>query len=169
MRRSIGPVTALVTALVLVGCSGDAPDSNEAAPAETAAPSIAEVNAQPVTPSEGDIELTPLAADTRETLGAAGRTCAFAYQGRTLFWAGEGEQGLRGKLVADGRALELEGGAAALDAGATLGDGTTTVRVDRAEGSPETVAEGERWPADLVLAGPQGETKFSPGTWTCRS
>jgi hypothetical protein len=37
------------------------------------------------------------------------------------------------------------------------------------EGSPETVPEGERWPADLVLAGPQGETRYSPGSWTCAS
>ena len=161
MRRLIGPVTLLVTALVLAGCSGDTPDDGEAQPVEASAPSIAEINAQPVTPSEGDIELTPLAADAGEALDAAGRTCAFAYQGRTLLWAGEGEQGLRGKLIADGRALDLEGAAQALDTGAALGDGSLTVLVQPAEGSRET--------ADLVLAGPQGETRFSPGTWTCSS
>ena len=165
MKRSI----ALMAAFVLAACSGDAPESGEAAPAETNAPSIAEVNAQPVSPSEGEIELTPLASAARDALGVAGRTCAFGYQGRTLLVAGDGDQGLKGTLVADGRTIDLEGAAAALDSGAVLGDGTMTVLVGRTEGSPETVAEGRRWPADLVLAGAQGETKFSPGTWTCSS
>lgn len=160
---------ALFAPLALVGCSDRAPEESDAQPADPAAASVAEINAQPVTPSEGEIELTPLSADARGALDAAGRTCAFAYQGRTLLWAGEGMQGLQGKLVADGRVIDLEGPAAALDAGATLGDGNLTAQVQRAEGSPESIAQGDRWPADLVLSSSQGEAKFSPGTWTCSS
>ena len=37
----------------------------------------------------------------------------------------------------------------------------------RADGPPQVNAGRNEWTAGLKVAGPQGETTFSPGTWNC--
>lgn len=177
----------LFAALALAGCSDSTPAESESADdfaartgvageaGQGAVPSVAEVNAQPVAPSEGEVALTPLTRNARTALGPTSGGCAFAYQGRTLLSVGApddmGQKG-KGVLVANGRQMVLggieAGGPQVVESGPTLTGGAWTASVLRAEGSPAIVGGGgNQWPADLVVKGPQGETKFSPGTWTC--
>ena len=159
MKRPIGPLTVLGAALVLFGCSGEAPEDGETAPAEQTKPAIAEPFAQPLTAMEGNAELTPLATGAGAKSGLGEEGCRFAYMDRTLLVTGEG----KAIAILDGRIVTLPGE----DLEFSRGD--TAFRIERAEGSPETVDGGRRWPADLVVEDSSGETKFSPGTWTCAS
>lgn len=155
MKRLIG----LGAALVLFGCSSETPDSGETAPAEQTEPAIAQPFAQPLTAFEGEAVLTPLAANAAQVAGLGEGGCRFAYMDRALLASGGG----KAVAVVDGRMVTLPG------ADLEFARGDRAFRIERAEGSPETVEGGEQWPADLVVAGPEGETKFSPGTWTCAS
>jgi hypothetical protein len=170
--------------LALAACSGGEKDKGGTAQdyaqrtgvdAGAPAVSVAEVNAQPVKPSAGSSVLTPLAANAPTVLGKIKGGCTFAYQDRTLLSVGAPDTTDatgKGVLVIDGRQVILPGidagGPQVIESGPTLtGDGLT-VAVQRAEGAPESVAGGgHRWAADLVVKGPTGETRYSPGTWTC--
>lgn len=175
-------LTIVAALLALAACSDRAPTEGETADdfaartGQGGMPSVAEINAQPLTADEGATRLTPLASNARTVLGPVKGGCAFAYQGRTLLTVGAPDdmsQTGKGVLVADGRQMVLggidAGGPQVVESGPTLTDGTWTASVLRAEGSPEAVAGGNQWPADLVVTGPQGESKFSSGTWTCSS
>lgn len=178
----------LIGALALAACSSEQPADGESAEdyaaragvgadgVETPAAEVAEVNAQPLAAPEGPAQLTPLAPHARKALGTIEGGCSYAYQGRTLLTVGApGTTDAAGKgvLVIDGRPVVLPGadagGPQVMESGPTLTGGGYTVTVQRAEGSPTRVSGGNEWPADLVVAGPNGETKFSPGTWTCAS
>jgi hypothetical protein len=175
MKRLL--ITAGLAALALAGCSKSADDTQgetraDSAERAVAVPTVAEVNAQPVVAPSGTAQLTPLAADALKALGSIKGDCSFVYQGRSLFVAGTQDAGDRvsnGVLVIDGRQVVLSG-AGAVDgvaSGPTLSGGGYTVAVNRAEGAPQEVAGRNEWAADLVVTGPGGETKFSPGTWNC--
>ena len=175
-------------ALALAACSSEQPAQNgESAEdyaaragvgadgVETPATPVAEANAQPVTATEGTSVLTPLATNAAKSLGAVKGGCTFAYQSRPLLSVGAPETtdaSGKGVLVIDGRAIILPGadagGPQVMESGPTLTGGGYTVSVMRAEGEPERVGDGNQWPADLVVKGPNGETRFSPGTWTCK-
>lgn len=179
----------LLGALALAACSGEPePADGESAEdfaaragvgadgVETPGGQVAEINAQPLVATKGSAKLTPLADDARKVLGPVQGGCAFAYQGRTLLTVGAPDStdaAGKGVLVIDGRPIVLPGadagGPQVIESGPTLTGGGYTVSVQRAEGQPRSVAGGNEWPADLVVDGPDGETKFSPGTWTCAS
>jgi hypothetical protein len=183
MKRLL--ITAGIAAFALAGCSksaGDAQGETSADYAQRAGvgaatsgvPTVAEVNAQPVVAPSGTAQLTPLAADALKALGSIKGDCSFVYQGRSLFVAGTQDAGDRvsnGVLVIDGRQVVLPGASAGgpqvVESGPTLSGGGYTVAVNRAEGAPQAVAGRNEWAADLVVTGPGGETKFSPGTWNC--
>jgi hypothetical protein len=179
---------AILLALALAACSKEQPADGESAGdyaaragvgadgIETPATQVAEINAQPVIASEGSAALTPLAADASRSLGPIKGGCTFAYQGRALLTVGAPDStdaAGKGVLVIDGRPIILpgadSGGPQVMESGPTLSGGGFAASVMRAEGSPRAVAGGNQWPADLVVSGPNGETKFSPGTWTCAS
>ncbi|MCT2558719.1 hypothetical protein N0B51_06975 [Tsuneonella sp. YG55] len=138
-------------------------------------PSVAEINAQPVVAPTGAAQLTPLSADAPRALGAIAGGCSFIYQGRSLLVVGAGEGtdpgSGRGVLVIDGQQVVLPGNAAGgvqvVESGPTLSGAGYTVSVLRAEGPPQARGERNEWTAGLRVAGPQGETTFSPGTWSC--
>ena len=184
MRRAviIGSIAAL--ALALAGCSkSNEPEGETSADfaqragvgnASGAVPSVVEVNAQPVVAPTGKAQLTPLAADAPKALGKIKGGCSFIYQGRSLLVVGAPDTtdaAGNGVLVIDGRQVVLPGASAGgpqvVESGPTLSGGGYTVVVNRAEGAPQSVAGRNEWAADLVVTGPGGETKFSPGIWNC--
>jgi hypothetical protein len=137
-------------------------------------PTVAEVNAQPVVAQSGNAQLTPLAADAPRALGKIKGGCSFIYQGRALLVVGAPDTTDAtgsGVLVIDGRQVVLPGanagGPQVVESGPTLSGGGYTVAVNRAEGAPQSVAGRNEWAADLVVTGPGGATKFSPGIWNC--
>lgn len=144
MKRLIG----LGTALVLIGCSGNAPETDEPVAGEPDA-AIAEAYAQPLRAAEGDAKLTPLAADAATTAGLGASVCTFTYQDRPLMLTGAG----KGVAVLDGREIAL------------AGEGP----VWNADGTDFVVVPGEAGSAELRITSADGETRFSPGTWTCAS
>lgn len=166
---------ALAILAVLAGCSksgeGDNADdfakrmgSNGSSASVGKAAPLAEANAQPVAAPTGKAMLTPLAAAAPKAMGAIARACTFVYQGRTLLVAGADDAsgaGARGVLVIDGKETSLPGtptgGKQVLANGLALAGAGYTVKV-----VPGTNAM-------LSIAGPQGQTNFSPGTWTCAS
>ncbi|MGN3973152.1 hypothetical protein [Tsuneonella sp. SYSU-LHT278] len=176
---------ALSAILALAACSRspDAPAGEsaddfakragvEAAPG--AVPSVAEINAQPVVAPTGAAQLTPLSNDAPKALGAIAGGCSFIYQGRSLLVVGAGEGTNptgRGVLVIDGQQVVLPGTAAGgtqvVESGPTLTGAGYTVSVLRAEGAPQAKGGRNEWTAGLKVAGPQGETTFSPGIWSC--
>ncbi len=137
-------------------------------------PSVAEVNAQPVVAPTGAAQLTPLSANAPKALGAIAGGCSFIYQGRSLLVVGAGEgtdpKG-QGVLVIDGQQVVLPGntvgGMQVVESGPTLTGAGYTVSVLRADGAPQEKGGRNEWTAGLKVAGPQGETTFSPGTWSC--
>lgn len=160
---------ALITLALVAGCSkqGEGESSNDFAgrvggSGQGTAQSAAEVNAQPVVAPTGKVALTPLAPAAPKTLGTVAHTCQFDYQGRTLLVAGADDltgAGVRGVLVANGGEMAMPGSptgvAQVMAKGVTLkGDGYTA-----------TVKPGAQ--ASLTLTGPEGETVFAPGTWSC--
>lgn len=179
----------LLGALALAACSGEKKQTDGETAEDYAARAgmgadgiespgveVAEINAQPVTATEGASVLTPLAANANKALGAVKGGCTFAYQGRALLTVGAPDStdaAGKGVLVIDGRPVILPGvdagGPQVMESGPTLTGGGFTVAVQRGEGEPTAVGGGNEWPADLVVSGPNGETKFSPGTWTCAS
>ncbi|ANY20744.1 hypothetical protein A6F68_02244 [Tsuneonella dongtanensis] len=144
------------------------------APSAGAVPSVAEVNAQPVVAATGAAQLTPLTADAPKVLGKIAGGCSFVYQGRSLLVVGADEgadaKG-QGVLVIDGQQVVLPGSAAGgpqvVESGPTLTGAGYTVSVLRADGAPQAKDGRNEWTAGLKVAGPQGETTFSPGTWSC--
>ncbi len=175
---------ACIAALALAGCSkgenakGDTSDDFAArtgvGAATSAVPTVAEINAQPVVAPTGQAQLTPLAANAPKALGKIKGGCSFIYQGRSLLVVGAPDTtdaSGNGVLVIDGRQVVLPGanagGPQVVESGPTLSGGGFTVTVNRAEGAPRLVAGRNAWSAELVVAGPGGETKFSPGTWNC--
>lgn len=137
-------------------------------------PTVAEINAQPVVAPTGKAQLTPLAANAPKALGKIKGGCSFIYQGRSLLVVGAPDttdSAGNGVLVIDGRQVVLPGanagGPQVVESGPTLSGGGYKVAVNRAEGQPQVVAGRNEWAADLVVTGPGGETKFSPGTWNC--
>lgn len=129
---------------------------------------------QAVAAPGGKPRLTPLASTSYRVLGKTSGRCTFAYGGKALLTVGApddiADKG-KGVLVVDERQMVLAGvdagGPQVVESGPTLTDGTWTASVQRAEGSPEPAGGGNRWSADLVVRGPGGESRFSPGTWTC--
>lgn len=137
-------------------------------------PSVAEINAQPVVAPTGAAQLTPLASDAPKALGQIQGGCSFIYQGRSLLVVGapEGTEAKgQGVLVIDGQQVVLPGNAAGgpqvVESGPTLTGAGYTVSVLRADGPPQVKSGRNEWTAGLKVAGPQGETTFSPGTWNC--
>ena len=137
-------------------------------------PSVAEVNAQPVVAPTGAAQLTPLTAEAPKALGKIEGGCSFVYQGRSLLVVGapdSADASGQGVLVIDGQQVVLPGTAAGgpqvVESGPTLTGAGYTVSVMRAEGPPRTNAGRNEWSAGLKVAGPQGETVFTPGTWNC--
>lgn len=182
MRRAL--LTACVAALALAGCSKDSDTKGETSDdfaartgvgtATGTVPAVAEVNAQPVVAPTGKAQLTPLAANAPQALGNIRGGCSFIYQGRSLLVVGAPDTtdaAGNGVLVIDGRQVVLPGanagGPQVVESGPTLSGGGYTVAVNRAEGAPQSVAGRNEWAADLVVNGPGGETRFSPGTWNC--
>jgi len=137
-------------------------------PAST--PQAAEINAQPIVAPTGAAQLMPLSADAPKALGQFKGGCSFAYQGRSLLvvrgpvTAGGSPEGL---LVVDGQQIILPGGQQPIETGPTLTGAGYVVQVMRAEGTPQTMGGRRQYAADLVVSSPRGETKFSPGTWSC--
>ena len=124
--------------------------------------SAAEVNAQPVVAPSGKAVLTPLAAAAPKTLGTVAHTCQFDYQGRTLLVAGADDRagaGVRGVLVANGGEMAMPGSPAG--AAQVMANGVTL----RSAGYTAKVTPGAA--AALTLSGPDGQTTFAPGTWSC--
>lgn len=139
-----------------------------------AVPSVAEVNAQPVVAPTGAAQLTPLTADAPKALGKIEGGCSFVYQGRSLLVVGApdtADASGQGVLVIDGQQVVLPGaapgGPQVVESGPTLTGAGYTVSVMRAEGPPRANAGRNEWSAGLKVAGPQGETVFTPGTWNC--
>ena len=180
MRRLL-PILAIA---LLAACSkGDEPKGETSddfaartgvGTATSGVPTVAEVNAQPVVAPTGTAKLTPLAANAPSALGKIKGGCSFVYQGRSLLVVGAPDTtdaSGNGVLVIDGRQVVLPGASAGgpqvVESGPTLSGGGYTVAVMRAEGAPQLVAGRNEWAADLVVNGPGGETKFSPGTWNC--
>ncbi len=137
-------------------------------------PSVAEVNAQPVVAPTGAAQLTPLGSDAPKALGAIAGGCSFIYQGRSLLVVGapDGTDAKgQGVLVIDGQQVVLPGsdagGTQVIESGPTLTGAGYTVSVLRADGAPRANGGRNEWTAGLKVAGPQGETTFSPGTWSC--
>ena len=177
---------ATLALLALAACSKSAEAPGESAddfarrtgahaPSEQV-PSVAEIDAQPIAAPTGAAQLTPLAADAPRALGAIKGGCSFVYQGRSLLVVGAPDStdaAGKGVLVIDGNQVVLPGAAAGgpqvVESGPTLSGNGYTVAVNRADGAPREVAGGNQWGADLVVTGPGGETRFSPGTWTCTS
>jgi hypothetical protein len=177
-------MSACVAALALAGCSKGEPakgDTSEdfaaragVGTATSGVPTVTEINAQPVVAPSGPAQLTPLAANAPTALGKIKGGCSFVYQGRSLLVVGAPDTtdaAGSGVLVIDGRQVVLPGAAAGgpqvVESGPTLSGGGYTVAVNRAEGAPQSVAGRNEWAADLVVNGPGGETKFTPGTWNC--
>ena len=139
-----------------------------------AVPSVAEINAQPIVAATGAAQLMPLTADAPKVLGNIDGGCSFVYQSRSLLVVGANDntdtKG-QGVLVIDGQQVVLPGNAAGgvqvIESGPTLTGAGYTVTVLRAEGAPQVKSGRNEWAADLKVAGPQGETTFSPGTWSC--
>lgn len=176
---------ALLTVALLAACS----KSDDAATSESAddfaqragvgraggsVPSVAEINAQPVVAPTGKAQLTPLAADAPKALGQIRGGCSFIYQSRSLLVVGAPDttdSTGNGVLVIDGRQVVLpgaaQGGPQYVESGPTLSGGGYSVAVVRAEGAPRVNAGRNEWSADLLVTGPGGETRFSPGTWNC--
>lgn len=180
MKRLL--VLSALTVLAACSKSDDAPGESAedfahragvSAPAGSV-PSVAEVNAQPVVASTGAAQLTPLAADAPKVLGAIAGGCSFVYQGRSLLVVGapDGTDAKgQGVLVIDGQQVVLPGsmagGTQVVESGPTLTGAGYTVSVLRADGAPQSKGGRNEWTAGLKVAGPQGETTFSPGTWSC--
>ena len=74
-------------------------------------------------------------------------------------------------LVIDGQQVVLPGNAAGgpqgVESGPTLSGAGYTVSVMRADGPPRSANGRNEWTAGIKVAGPQGETVFTPGTWSC--
>lgn len=174
---------AVVALAALAGCSQGSEQGGETAEdfAQRAgvggqqqqpapAPQVAEVNAQPVVAPTGAAQLTPLSADAPRALGPFKRGCSFAYQGRSLLVVrtpvtpGGNAEGL---LVVDGQQVILPGSQQPIENGPTLAGAGYTVSVMRAEGPARNASGRNEWTAGLKVAGPQGETTFTPGTWSC--
>ena len=139
-----------------------------------ALPSVAEINAQPVVAPTGAAQLMPLTADAPKVLGAIDGGCSFVYQSRSLLVVGASnstDATGHGVLVIDGRQVVLPGNAAGgvqvIESGPTLTGEGYNVSVIRGDGAPEVKDGRNEWSADLTVVGPQGETTFSPGTWSC--
>ena len=181
MKRLI----ALVLSASLAACSqGDEPKGESADDFAQRAgvggqsgqpvPNVAEVNAQPVVAPTGKAQLTPLTKDAPKALGKISGGCSFIYQGRSLLVVGApddaGAKG-QGVLVIDGQQVVLpggmEGGPQVVESGPTLTGAGYTVTVMRADGPPQVKAGRNEWTAGLNVAGPQGETVFTPGIWNC--
>jgi hypothetical protein len=175
---------ALTALMALAACgksdepaAGNADDFAQRAgvgAAAGSAPSVAEINAQPVIAPTGKAQLTPLSAKAPSALGKIHGGCSFIYQGRSLLVVGApdtAEAPGNGVLVIDGRQVVLPGaqagGPQVVESGPTLSGGGYSVAVLRAEGAPTVNAGRNEWGADLVVTGPGGETRFSPGTWNC--
>lgn len=182
MRRA----AVLAAAALLAACSkSDDPATGESADdfAQRAGvngapagpvPSVAEVNAQPVVAPSGKAQLTPLSQDAPKALGRIKGGCSFIYQGRSLLVVGAPDTADargQGVLVIDGQQVVLpggmEGGPQVVESGPTLTGAGYTVTVLRADGPPQVKGGRNEWTAGLKVAGPQGETTFSPGTWNC--
>jgi hypothetical protein len=77
----------------------------------------------------------------------------------------------QGVLVIDGQQVVLPGamagGPQVVESGPTLSGAGYTVSVLRADGPPRSVGGRNEWTSGLKVAGPQGETVFTPGTWNC--
>lgn len=137
-------------------------------------PNVAEINAQPVVAPTGKAQLTPLAADAPKALGKIKGGCSFIYQGRSLLVVGAPDttdaKG-QGVLVIDGQQVVLpggmDGGPQVVESGPTLTGAGYTVTVMRADGPPQVKNGRNEWTAGLNVAGPQGETVFTPGIWNC--
>lgn len=178
-------VLTFIAILALTACS-KAPDSPTGESADDFAkragvggpaddvPFVAEVNAQPVVAPTGAAQLTPLSAEAPKALGPIAGGCSFVYQGRSLLVVGASKgtdpKG-QGVLVIDGTQVVLPGTAAGgtqvVESGPTLSGAGYTVSVLRADGAPQVKDGRNEWTAGLKVAGPQGETTFSPGTWSC--
>jgi ABC-type Fe3+-hydroxamate transport system substrate-binding protein len=180
MRRLL----AIATLTLLAACSEPESDPAESVEdfaqragvgaATGTAASVAEVNAQPVVASTGAAQLTPLAVDAPKVLGPIAGGCSFVYQGRSLLVVGapDGTDARgQGVLVIDGQQVVLPGSAAGgpqvVESGPTLSGAGYTVNVLRADGAPQVANRRNEWTASLRVAGPQGDTTFSPGTWSC--
>ncbi|MGX7952631.1 hypothetical protein ACWPM1_08695 [Tsuneonella sp. HG249] len=173
----------VLSALMLAACGQGGEGTGESAedfaeragvgaPSQAAAPQVAEINAQPVVAPTGAAQLTPLSADAQRALGPFQGGCSFAYQGRSLLVVrGPATPGgsAEGVLVVDGQQVLLPGTQQPIESGPTLTGAGYTVTVMRAEGSPQTIGGRREYTADLKIAGPQGDTTFSPGTWSCTS
>ena len=159
----------ILAASLLAACSGakeaegdNAADFAQRAGVATASPNVAEINAQPIVAPTGAAQLAPLAEDAPKALGQYKGGCTFAYQGRQVLVvrppvkAGGDIEGL---LVVDGQQVILPGSQTA-DGGVTLAGAGYTVSVSRPQ-------RDERGVASLKVAGPQGDTVFTPGTWSC--
>jgi hypothetical protein len=178
-------IIGCITALALAGCSKSDDGGKNDTSADFAqragvgsatgtVPTVAEVNAQPVVAPVGKAQLTPLSPDAPKALGKIKGGCSFIYQGRSLLVVGAPDTtdaAGNGVLVIDGRQVVLPGanagGPQVVESGPTLSGGGYTVAVNRSEGAPQSVAGRNEWAADLVVTGPGGETKFSPGIWNC--
>jgi hypothetical protein len=182
MKRAL--IVSGIAVLALAACSkGDEPKGETSADfaqragvgsATGSVPTAAEVNAQPVVAPTGKAQLTPLSADAPRALGKIKGGCSFIYQGRSLLVVGAPDSTDApgsGVLVIDGKQVVLPGASAGgpqvVESGPTLTGEGYTVAVNRAEGAPQSVAGRNEWAADLVVTGPGGETKFSPGIWNC--
>lgn len=165
----------LAAALVALGACSQADEKGESAEdfAQRAGvggsvPSVAEINAQPVVAPTGAAQLTPLSADAPKALGAMDGGCSFVFQSRSLLvTAHDGGAVRNGVLVIGGRQIAMPASAASEGAAATLAGEGYTVSVRHPEGDPHLVNGRNQWPADLTVTGPEGETVFSPGTWSC--
>ena len=164
--RALLPILAIS---LLAACSGSkepegdsAADYAQRAGVATASPTVAEVNAQPIVAPTGSAKLAALTPEAPKALGQYKGGCTFAYQGRQILVvrppvkAGSDIEGL---LVIEGQQIILPGSEAA-DGGVTLAGAGYTVSVSRAAGN-------ERGVAGLKVSGPQGDTIFTPGTWSC--
>ena len=177
-------ITGCLAALALAGCSkseqtkGETSDDYAArtgvATATSGVPTVTEINAQPVVAPTGKAQLTPLSPDAPKALGKIKGGCSFIYQGRSLLVVGAPDTtdaAGNGVLVIDGRQVVLPGASAGgpqvVESGPTLSGEGYTVAVVRADGAPRSAAGRNEWGADLVVTGPGGETRFSPGTWNC--
>lgn len=161
----------ILTVALLAACSGSqepegdsAADFAQRAGVGTTPPAVAEINSQPIVAPTGNAKLAALSAEAPKALGQYKGGCTFAYQGRQVLVvrppvkAGGEVEGL---LVVDGQQIILPGSEAG-DGGVTLAGAGYTVAVSRAAGN-------ERGVAGLKVSGPEGDTVFTPGTWSCAS